>query len=67
LTPAFPGLGVLDDDPEAAKWSERPGRQMYAMAVETDRFRLSAIFHGIRYRKLSAEAPFVERVLIPLA
>jgi hypothetical protein len=39
---------------------------MHAMAIETDRFKISLIFHDIRERKLSDEAPVVSQVLIPL-
>lgn len=63
---ANPGLFVAEDDPAAARWSERIGRPMFAMSVETDRFKLSLIFHGVRHRKLSDEAPVVGEVLFPL-
>ncbi len=36
---AYPGLDTPDDDATAPRWSERLGKPMYAMAVETDRFR----------------------------
>jgi hypothetical protein len=39
---------------------------MYAMAVETDRFRLSTIFHSALTRKLSDDDSTVRQVLIPL-
>jgi len=39
---------------------------MYAMAVETDRFKISIIFHQVRQRKLSDKARVVGQVLIPL-
>lgn len=60
------GLYVAEDDPTAAQWSERLGQQMYAMAVETDRFKISIIFHQVRQRKLSDKARVVGQVLIPL-
>jgi hypothetical protein len=63
---AFPGLVAADNDPLAAQWSKRMGRPMYAMTIETDRFRISLIFSGVRQRKLSDESPVVERVLFPL-
>jgi hypothetical protein len=63
---AYPGLYVAESDPAAARWSERLGKQMYAMAIETDRFKISMIFHEVRHRKLSDEAPVVGQVLISL-
>lgn len=64
-SPAYPGLEVPDIHEGAAKWSKRVGRQMYAMAIETDRFRLSAIFHDSRSRKLSGENSIIRRSVIP--
>ena len=63
---AYPGLFVAEDDATVADWSERLGRQMYAMGVETDRFKISLIFHDVQHRKLSDEAATVGRVLIPI-
>jgi len=63
---AYPGLEVPDDDPRAAQWTERLGRRMFAMAVETDRFRLSLIFHEARSRKLSEDSSVIQQALIPL-
>jgi len=63
---ADPGLDAPDDDPTAARWSERLGKPMYAMAIETDRFRLAIIFHSATTRKLSDDDSTVRQVLIPL-
>jgi hypothetical protein len=62
---AYPGLDTPDDDISAAQWSERLGKAMYAMAIETDRFRLSMIFHSAATRKLSDEDSTIRQVLIP--
>jgi hypothetical protein len=63
---AYPGLDVPDDDPIAARWSQRLGKPMFFLALETDRFRLSVVFHDVRTRKLSDDDSTVGRVLIPL-
>lgn len=63
---AYPGLTMPDDDPAAAKWSERLAKTMYAMAIETDRFSLSMIFHDVRSRKISDDDSIIRRVIIPL-
>jgi len=62
---AYPGLVAPDDDARARKWSERLGFPMYAMSVETDRFKVSMIFHAVRSRKLSDDAPFIRQVIVP--
>jgi hypothetical protein len=63
---AYPGLEAPDDDPTAARWSRRLGKSMFFLALETDRFRLSLIFHDARIRKLSDDDSAVRRVLNPL-
>jgi hypothetical protein len=63
---AYPGLYVADEDASAARWAERLGQPMHAMAIETDRFKISLIFHQVRQRKLSDEAPVVGQALVPL-
>ena len=63
---AYPGLHVADNDPLAAQWTDRLGRSMYAMAIETDRFKISIIFHKVRWWKLSDEASMIAQTLIPL-
>jgi len=63
---AYPGLDTPDDDPIAAQWSQRLGKPMFFLALETDRFRLSLVFHDVRTRKLSDDDSSVRRVLIPL-
>jgi hypothetical protein len=62
---AYPGLEALADHPEAARWSKRLGKAMHFAAIETDRLRLSAIFHSVRWRKLSDENAPLDKVLIP--
>ena len=64
---AYPGLDTPDDDATAPRWSERLGKPMYAMAVETDRFRLSIVFHSARTPKLSDDDSTVRKALIPLS
>lgn len=63
---AYPGLETPEDDATAARWSERLGKPMYAMAIETDRFRLSMVFHSARATKRSDDDSTVRKVLIPL-
>jgi hypothetical protein len=39
---------------------------MYAMSIGTDRFLISMIFHDVRARKLSNDAPTVRQTIVPL-
>lgn len=64
---AYPGLDTPDDDPVAARWSQRLGKPMFFLVLETDRFRLSLVFHDVRTRKLSDDDSTVRQVLIPLS
>jgi hypothetical protein len=63
---AYPGLVAPNEDPSAQRWSERLGKPMFGASIETDRFKLWAVFHSARARKLSDHAPTVSKVLIPL-
>ncbi|HEY8572658.1 hypothetical protein [Phenylobacterium sp.] len=63
---AYPGLDAPNQDPLAHQWSERLGKSMFAASIETNQFKLSAIFHGARVRKLSDNSPTVSQVVIPL-
>ena len=63
---AYPGLTAHDDDPEAVEWSRRLSRPMYRATIETDRLRLSVIFHDAHVREIADDAPSVRQMLIPL-
>lgn len=63
---AYPGVSAPDSTPDALRWSERLGHPMHEMSLETDRFRIGLIFHELRTKKLSPDAPTVSRAVIPL-
>lgn len=63
---AYPGLTLLDTDRDAAKWTKLLGRTMYAVSLETDRFKLKLIFADIRTERLSNDAGVIEKVHFPL-
>lgn len=63
---AYPGLYVPNEDPAAERWSERLGKSMFAASIETDRFKISAVFHSAQARKLSDHSPTISKVLNPL-
>lgn len=62
---AYPGLDTEENHPAAKRWSDRLGKPMYFMAIETDLLRLSAIFHSAHAEKLSDERSPLDRVIIP--
>jgi hypothetical protein len=63
---AYPGIAAPASTGEAEKWTKRLGRQMHAMSIETDRFLISMIFHDVRVRKLSDDAPTARQTIVPL-
>ena len=62
----YPGLEIPDEDPIAATWAKRLGKPTYAVMIETDRFKLSLVFHSARSRSLSDNDEIIQRVLMPL-
>jgi hypothetical protein len=63
---AYPGFEAPDDSPEALAWSQRLGKQMHAMSLETERFRIALIFHAVRVRRISDDTSTVSQVIIPI-
>lgn len=60
---AYPGVSAPESSPAADGWTARLGRPMWAASVETDRFKLSIIFHSARAKKLSDDNSLVGSVL----
>ncbi|WP_343518377.1 hypothetical protein [Sphingomonas sp.] len=48
---ADPGFVFLNDDKEAAVWSARLRRDMFATMIETDRFKMKLIYHDARLER----------------
>ena len=63
---AYPGLRYIEESAAAADWSERIGRRMNEVTLETEVFFLRLICHDIRKEKLSEEQSPTNRVLNPL-
>ncbi|HEY1750464.1 MAG TPA: hypothetical protein VGG29_04340 [Caulobacteraceae bacterium] len=63
---AYPGVDAPDEDPVAENWATRIGKPMYAASIETDRFKLSVVFHAVRAERLSDDSSVVRRVLNPM-
>lgn len=58
---AYPGAELVEDSSKAREWSERLGKQMYQVRIETNAYRLDLIFHDLRVRELeSADKEWVQ-------
>ncbi|MGY1459860.1 YxiG-like protein [Luteimonas sp. A649] len=64
---AWPGIRAVEPSTKAAEWSARLGKPMYEAEIETDRFRISLVFHSLRSAKVSDESSIVSSVVIPLS
>jgi hypothetical protein len=63
---AYPGLVYLEGSATANSWSERLGRPMHDIRIETNVFSLSLIFHDVVITRLSDEVTILDRVNIPI-
>ncbi|GAB4375773.1 MAG: hypothetical protein Kow00114_39120 [Kiloniellaceae bacterium] len=63
---AWPGVKAPESTPDSLRWSEKLGYPMFEMSLETDRFRISMIFHELRAEKLSSETATISQSVIPL-
>lgn len=63
---SYPGLSYIDDSPQARHWSERLGKSMHEIQIETEAFRLRLVFHDFSVTKLSDEVRVVDKVMFPL-
>jgi hypothetical protein len=50
----------------AAEWSERLGMPMFEVSLETDRYALSLVFHGLRTQKIDGRTDTISQVIEPL-
>jgi hypothetical protein len=64
---AWPGIRTIEPSTKAADWAARLGKPMYEAEIETDRFRISLVFHSLRSAKISDETSTVSRTVIPLS
>lgn len=63
---AYPGFAALESHARAKSWSSKLGRAMHAVSIETDRFKMTLIFHDVALAKLSDDTPTVSQVTFPL-
>ena len=63
---AYPGWEYHADSEQARSWSERLGRKMHEVSIETNTYALRLIFHSVRIEKVSGDTDLIRQVLIPL-
>src|SRR5512140_3302561 len=63
---ACPGLSYVEDSQSAQRWSERLGRPMHEVLIETDAYQIRILFHDFILTKLSDEVRVLDKVMFPL-
>jgi hypothetical protein len=63
---AYPGLEIIEPSAKAADWERRLGAPMYEVALKTERFWLTLIFHSLRTEQVDDDVELISRVIIPL-
>lgn len=60
------GIKAVDPSPLADMWTDRLGRQMFEVRLETDRFSLVIVFHGLRTAKIDDRTDTISQVIAPV-
>ena len=63
---AYPGIRAVEPSHAAETWSQRLRKPFFEVELETDRFKLSLIFHSIRHAKSGAGTETVSQAVTPL-
>jgi hypothetical protein len=63
---AYPGLSYIDDSPRAREWSERLGKPMHEVVIESEAFQLKIVFNDFMVTKLNDEVRVLDKVMFPL-
>jgi hypothetical protein len=63
---AYPGLTYVDESARAGSWSQRLGKPMHEICLETEAFKLNLIFHDFTVTKLSDDIHILDTVMLPL-
>lgn len=63
---AYPGITTADQSKLAEDWTQRLGKDMTAVGLETDRFALRLVFHAIQWRKINEDTGTIAQVHISL-
>lgn len=63
---AYPGITTADQSQLAEDWSQRVGKPMSEVGLETGRFALRLVFHSVQWRKINDETGTIAQMHIPL-
>lgn len=62
----YPGLSIVENSPNAERWSKRIGKPYFEAELKTDRFQISIIYHDVHGKRLSDDASLMDRVVVPV-
>jgi hypothetical protein len=63
---AYPGLSYISESKRAREWSERLGKSMHEVSLETEAFKIHLVFSEFTVTKLSDEVRVLHKVMFPL-
>lgn len=63
---AYPGWEYHSNSEQALLWSERLGREMHEVSVETNTNLFQLVFHEVRVEKIRNDTDLVQQIFIPL-
>lgn len=63
---AYPGLEYASDSALALAWSERLGKVMHEIVVETEAFHIQLVFHDVRVEHVDDRSNLVDKTITPL-
>ena len=59
---AYPGWSYVADSPAAASWTQKLGRQMHEVLIETNTFKIRLICHDLRIDQLAVGDPWTGKL-----
>ena len=54
---AYPGLKYVQGSPLAQEWSDKLGKSMHQIRIETNAYNLFLVFHDVSIRKIQQGNP----------
>jgi hypothetical protein len=60
------GIKAVEPSPLGEMWTERLGKPMYEVRLETDRFSLVLVFHSLRTAKIDDRTDTISQVIAPV-
>ncbi len=63
---AYPGWEYIEDSEAAKGWSERLGKSMHEVLIETNAYAMRVVFHDVEITKVNNDTDLIQQVTIPL-